>query len=367
MYSPLNSADKSAAQNANDAVNSAQLTAQLNSPDGLIVSWKPDPTLAAHAIVPPRLHDWLIDIRLLKKTPLSYMVPDPALLPPESIRFFYVDPTWTSRLTDGLFAAADTGSVDIAFSTALNQIVRGQIDKELSDRADAAVSMASGGTVTQANWSPAMDPMTGMLIRSQLVRRWPDLIITAYGGKKDDTNPIGVLRAEPISKDIYIALFAGEPHLIQIKEPHVALRFGVEHKSSDAKSPDFKNYVVPLRDEHGESIGGAPQDVFLKSATTRVIKIAELATASAISINTRKKPNPPVQPTSRTIALQLERRPYRQDFVQADASVPESRGLQPNRNPDGTLRVIALRNGRVMSTIATLAAREDRMKELGKL
>ena len=35
-----------------------------------------------------RLLEFLTDIRLLRRIPLSYLVPDARLLPPESIRFF---------------------------------------------------------------------------------------------------------------------------------------------------------------------------------------------------------------------------------------------------------------------------------------
>src|SRR5687768_12188403 len=55
---------------------------------------------AIQVSMPDRLRNWLIDVRLLRRIPLCYLVPDSALLPPESIRFFHVDATWVDRVID---------------------------------------------------------------------------------------------------------------------------------------------------------------------------------------------------------------------------------------------------------------------------
>src|SRR5262249_15575465 len=147
--------------------------------------------------------------------PLTYLVPDQALLPTESIRFFHVDPTWVDRIVDGVFSAANTGTVDIVFSCQLLALARKALDKRLEDLADSNVA---GSTWT------ADKEMTGMLIGCELVRRWPDMIVQAYGG----STPVAVMRAETLSRDIYIALFAGQPTKVTIQEPFNGVRFGVE-------------------------------------------------------------------------------------------------------------------------------------------
>src|ERR1700710_2779318 len=84
-----------------------------SSPDGLIFAPpEGDNPYYMKVAIPDRLREFLTDLRLLRHIPISYFVPDAALLPPESIRFFHVDPTWMDRVIEGVFSAANTGTVD---------------------------------------------------------------------------------------------------------------------------------------------------------------------------------------------------------------------------------------------------------------
>src|SRR5438552_1122259 len=98
--------------------------------------------------IPPRLRQWLIDLRLLRHMPVAYFVPDAALLPPESIRFFNVDPTWVDRVIDGVFAAANTGTVDSVFSASMLAMARVALDADLAKLAES-VAPGSGWTAAQ--------------------------------------------------------------------------------------------------------------------------------------------------------------------------------------------------------------------------
>src|SRR4051812_41339319 len=80
--------------------------------DGLAVTLPGKNNLFEDVSIPTRLRTWLLDLRLLRHLPIAYYVPDAGLLPPESIRFFHVDATWVDRVIDGVFAAANTGTVD---------------------------------------------------------------------------------------------------------------------------------------------------------------------------------------------------------------------------------------------------------------
>ena len=106
-----------------------------------------------------RLVEFLTDIRLLRRIPLSYLVPDARLLPPESIRFFHVNQTWVDRVIDGVVSNTNLGTVDFHRSLTVLQTIR------------------------ETDVNPAPDQMTGMLIRSELVRRWPKMIVRAYTGR----------------------------------------------------------------------------------------------------------------------------------------------------------------------------------------
>jgi hypothetical protein len=349
---------------------------------------------------PDRLRDYLIDVRLLRKIPLPYLVPDPALLPTESIRFFHIDQTWVERVIDGIFSAANTGTLDTVYSVTMMQLVRNTIDNELTAQAKALVPATT--------WT-GNGPMTGMLIRSELVRRWPDMIVTAYTGKDDTTPGVAVLRCEAISQDILIAVFAGRPTLVEIREPHVGIRFGVEdtnglavEKRDATGTPGgsltvtLRTWVTPVQNtvpigplpltgtpvaqsaaqtvaqtpvmektpatnvtlQPGTTVTGGisthpPIEVLPKLPDPRVIDIEALAKRIPVALDADGSP--------RLMAMQLERPPYVQRFLQ---SVDENVGSVPVRQyiVGGVLQGISLGKGRIVKLDA-LAARAAQLPE----
>jgi hypothetical protein len=313
-----------------------------SSTDGVTFASPDKNNYFSDVYMPDTLRTWLMDIRLLRHIPIAYFVPDAALLPPESIRFFNIDPTWMDRVVDGVFAAANTGTVDSVFSASMLAMTRAAIDADLFTAAD--------DLIPGNGWNPS-DGMTGMLIRSELVRRWPDMIIRAFkkeldddGAKPTDPKPnVPVLRAETISKDIYIAIFAGTPALVHVREPNVGVRFGVE----DNPTPP-PVWAVDRRASNGSPVAGS-QLVFPRNLPNRTLDIAKLATALGNS--------------PRMVALHLEQLPYVQEFK---SSVAEPAGSVPFSNfvnADGSLKTFNLRKGRVLN----LAALQDRMIQLNTL
>lgn len=286
--------------------------------------------------MPDRLRQWLLDLRLLRNIPIAYFVPDAALLPPESIRFFHIDPTWMDRVVDGVFSAANTGTVDAVFSYTMLAMVREALDNDI---AALAASLVPG-----ASWNPGKG-LSGMLIRSELVRRWPNLVVRAYGSVVDDSADgapaMPVLRAESISKDIYIAVFAGVPSMVHVREPNVGVRFGVEPVQGGG-------FQVDKRDANGNNIAGKVS-ISLRNAATRTVNVQILAQATGNA--------------SRMVALHLEQRPYVQEFKN---NKPESRGSLPlstYQQADGTFRIPSRRPGRLMQ----IDALQDRAVQLAVL
>ncbi len=78
MYAPFNH-PSAATQAIGQAVGNAQ-----PGEDGLTLA-PPQKILFSDVSLPVRLHDKLLSIRLLSSIPLSYLVPDADLLPPEWI------------------------------------------------------------------------------------------------------------------------------------------------------------------------------------------------------------------------------------------------------------------------------------------
>lgn len=245
--------------------------------------------------LPERLEAFLTDIRLLRRIPISYLVPDPDLLPPESIRFFHVNQTWVDRVIDGVFSNTNVGTVDFHYSLTTLQMIREKVN-------------------------PAPNGMTGILIRSELVRRWPGLIVRAFSSVNagvDAESTVPVLRHEPISRDLYIALFAGQPRRIHIREPFEGVRFGVEGTPGsynvDQRNPDGS--AVTEAGPNGTQVG-KNEPVPLRSQPFRTLNVNALRTQLAARS----------QGDARGVGLHLEQRPFVQVFrdtvAETNGSVP---------------------------------------------
>ena len=196
--------------------------------------------------MPERLRGYLVDLRLLRGLPLAYLVPDARLLPPESMRFFELDLTWVDRVVEGVLNAASIGTVEFTYGASLMTLIRTALDGDLADIAAA--------DVPGATWSLVPGEfITGMLMRSQVTRRWPDLRVVASA----DSTPVPILRSEAISRDIHIALFAGRPTTVEIREPYVGARFGVELKDAGSATEHFE---VDARNSDGSDRLLAPSD-----------------------------------------------------------------------------------------------------------
>ena len=338
MYKPLNT--KSAVAAAGEWLTQHQLAP---GPDGLVFAQPSDAGFYGDLAIPEHLRSWLLDLRLLRNIPIAYLVPDAALLPAESIRFFHVDPTWSDRVIDGVFSAANTGTLDFTFSYGLLASVRAAIDADL-------VALAQDQVPASA-WSPG-GQTTGLLIRSELVRRWPDMIVEAFADLAGN-NPIAKLRAEPISRDIYIAIFAGVPKRVTIGEPHVGIRFGVEPKNENSSAPPYK---VDRRQADGLPAPGDPPpsiDIHFRSTSRRVLNIKQLADDIEPDVG-----GPPKEyANTRMVALHLEQRAYVQEFK---SDIGEPRGSIPLPPQES----IPLRKGRVLS-FKSLKARAAKLEQLG--
>lgn len=314
----------------------AQLDAATtnDSIDGLQVLYSVTPDDDLNVKIPERLTEFLLGLRLLRGLPLPYLVPDIALLPPESIRFFHVDRGWIDRVIDGVLSLANPGNLDLAFDPMMLKLIRDQLDDDM-----AAIVEQSETTA----WDRQDGPVTGMLTRSELARRWPDMIVEAYAGLDGNSSKIALLRSEPLSRDLYIALFAGQPARVEIREPFAGVRFGVEGTAKPW------GYRVDRRDFAGEVDSDDDVVVPPRDESARVIDVAGFAE----NISTV---------ASRMVALHLEQRPYVQVFVDDAADVPESRGSRPPADLGGLL---PLRRGRSMD-LAELQTRMEHLDELVK-
>ncbi len=277
------------------------------------------------AEMPPYMESFLAHLRLLVGVPFDYLVPDARLLPDESIRFFYLDRSWTDRMVDGAMAVGKIGSRDQAYHQARSGPVSQQIDLTERIVRDLQRSRDSFANLKQANDGhpvPA-DVVTGFLLRSAAVSGWPHMDVRAYSQDIPDTNvpfdpsseaaqaaQLPTLRLELLSPSVMIALFQGIPQLVTIEQPHHGIVFGV-HAAPDG------TLEISLRDQQGNQIMDAsnnaiPLPVPFRAGNKRVIDVKALYNALANQQATHNAM--PVINGSGAFAIEALDPPFRQRF-----------------------------------------------------
>lgn len=193
---------------------------------------------APAAGTPPGLPDdvatWFLELVLLQNVPFHYLVPRQEMLPPESLRFFTVDPAWVQCLLDGAFSVGRVSTADLA---------RDQ-------------SHTDGGVL------PTPPVYGGFLLRSQAVSGWPQLGVEGYAdavpaGTADPGDyaftggPATLLRMDRLAPDLLLCLFDGDVQTVDVHEHPDVVHFGVDRDDAS----DIGSYYKDLRTITGQ-MGG---------------------------------------------------------------------------------------------------------------
>lgn len=158
---------------------------------------------------------WIMDKWFLYDIPINNLIPDPAFIPKESIRTFYVDQNWFKVFVDG--------ALSICHHFNDNDDVREAIKATLSTYLSTNLP----------NGSPPQVPRWGFLLRSDIISKFPDLCVNAPWPNPTDLRP-QVIRAEQLDQDLLIVLFDREPGVgnfpqgIQIHPPQHQLSFSLD-------------------------------------------------------------------------------------------------------------------------------------------
>ncbi|NUZ08356.1 hypothetical protein [Piscinibacter koreensis] len=280
-----------------------------------------DPDDGLH-VVPGELRRFLARLRLLHGVPFSYLVPDAELLPPESMRFFYIDRAWTDALVQGALSVGTVSSADRALLEAVYPHIRDEVDE-----AERTLRRPAG----QERLEGAGGTITGFLMRSRAVSGWPNLHVRAYAvdvvaddalttAAESDPSRLKVLRMERLAPAVLLVLIDGVPAVVHVEEPRQGIQFGAR---LDAGAPPSKRAArVRFRDKNTGNLVGAPDapltdansvPVPFRAGAPGVIDLAELNRRLA-----KKAPPVPAEATPtlapNEFALQMLRFPYRQVF-----------------------------------------------------
>jgi hypothetical protein len=279
----------------------------LTQRDALAVGWQANQYLSQPAsaggtgLLPAGVRDWLAALRLGEGVPFAHLVVDDRLLPPESIRFFYLDRNWTDALVAG---ALSVGAITTDDRAQLQQLYP-QIRDEL-DAAERQVRVPGNETAVQGS----ADVVTGLLIRSRAVSGWPAMHVRAYrvevpdDGADDDANRLHLMRLERLAPAVLLALFDGVPAVVHLEEPRTGLQFGFE--LTEPAPAGATAYDLPLRTPGtGDPTGGSVPVPFRQNAPG-VLDLADLQQAVLAAVGGTG--------SGAEFALQALRFPYRQVF-----------------------------------------------------
>jgi len=186
---------------------------------------------------------WLTRLYLLYGVPFNTLVPAARMLPPESIRFFYVDDNWLLALLNGALSIGVQSSRDSKLQHVMGDVIVDAVKATIHTIRDRML----GIDPTTNAASPG--PMAGLLLRSAVVSGWPGLEVSAQdGGGK----PIKLLRMSRLAGDVLLCLFPEIPAAVAVEEPREGLHFGLEDFPPGADPPgstktDIPRGIVPLR------------------------------------------------------------------------------------------------------------------------
>jgi hypothetical protein len=283
------------------------------------------------AEIPASVTHFLARIRLLYGVPFNHLVPDSRLLPPESVRFFYIDRNFTDRLVDGALSVGKTTTREFAHAQANHGQLQRQLDEQERGLRPQLRNAANIGSII----APQAADLTGLLMRSRAVSGWPGLEIKAYRNiTAVKPTQLALLRMDRLAPDVMLCIFEGVPTRVDMEEPREGIQFGVDLVDRDGNGVVEPSPTVPsglqiqLRKLRGRMAGQllgttaenpkpTPQlqAVPVRKGNRRVLHMRALRDA----LQTRLNANPDTEAradilTSGELALQLSQFPFHQRF-----------------------------------------------------
>lgn len=262
--------------------------------------------------IPPEIIAWLARAMLLYGVPFEYIVPHEALLPEESIRFFFFDRNWLFRLVDGAVSVGVGSSRDfIALYQNFEALALAAVDTALSVRATLRGRVAGIDTEARIRADFALDAgsadpdtWTGFLLRSTVVAGWPGIEVGAFDA---NDKPLQLLRVDRLSPNILLCIIRGVPSRVALMEPPEALHFGV------LAAPAGGGFDVILR---GLGFGGfqagvqftgspAPSAAIPMTATAGVVDVTQAAANLKTALAAQNALSPDQTFTSSELGIQM--------------------------------------------------------------
>ncbi len=217
--------------------------------------------------------EWLADLMLLMPVPFRHLVPSDKLLPPESLRGFYLDGRWLDALADG---AVSIGVASLrnraplrSKRTSLRRVLRWLMQHRRA---------LSRGEPLPAYADPdprAVEaPLCGFLLRSEVLKAFPGVEIELFGWTNPERREGDLVRLEPLRIDlvadgVLLVIARGQPDRVVVREPREGLRFGLVGQQLFPRSPTGVREDKP------------PFEVKMREGVTGVVDVAALSATIA--------------------------------------------------------------------------------------
>lgn len=266
--------------------------------------------LASAEAVPEGAIQRLAQFHLLYGLPFNVLVPDARMLPPDSIRFFFLDDNWPDALIDGALSTVIRPGGATALAPILRPLLQDAVAAEVRrERARRLEVVRSGCPARTEAPTPGKErsAISGFLMRSAAVADWPGLRVRGFANTDPD-KPLNLLRMDRLAPAVLLVLFDGVPERVVLDTPLQNPGFGVR---ADPENPARR--AVVLRGLGGERpVGKEIPDQALVTVPLRpgpqdrdVIDVAKLhgAIAEALRRAYEPRPAPPLRPAG--MALQL--------------------------------------------------------------
>lgn len=145
----------------------------------------------------PKIENWIKQVLSLENIPFHYLIAQARLLPEERLRFFHIDETW------------------------LYQYLLG------------ALGLESSIDLTNPKYKSLFSnmPKSGLLLRSNVVKNWPNVIVSTIDTNDNDD----VVYKKVLAPGLLLCLFRNIPHKIFITEPTEHVCFENKFQLSERK------------------------------------------------------------------------------------------------------------------------------------
>ncbi|RCW84093.1 hypothetical protein [Paracoccus lutimaris] len=275
--------------------------------------------------LPRQLLDWLTQLTLLYGVPFEYLVADPRLLPPESMRFFHIDRNWLQRSVDGALSTATLSTAEAIFNETLFEAVYAEIEANQQ----ALRATLRGKPLPQEVTVPAA--YTGFLFRSVVVSGWPGLEVLASREGKT----VELVRMDRLSATILLVIFAEQPDSVSFIEPSEGLHFGLLPVAGtpgawqvNLRGLGLGGYVAGTQiAQNSENLTGP---VIMRDGTGQpagVVRVADTAAKLAAAMPKAALP-PSGKLSAAGFALQMVRGAGRQDYTASATALCPANGGQ---------------------------------------